>query len=102
MAAALLGLVPAPAALVVGLGVLYARFSDLAALGGLFRGVAAAAAGLVVALTAKLAAPLVRDVPMAGFALLAFAGIAVLRWPLPVVLLGLAPVSVAAALWSRR
>ncbi len=100
--AALSGLALAPAMLVIGLGALYARYAGAAVLVGLFKAVAAAAASHVIALTLKLAEPLLRDLPMVGFALIAFIGIAILRWPLPLVLLALAPLSVAAALWRPR
>jgi chromate transporter len=68
----------------------------------MLNGITAAAAGLLVAVTAKMAAPLFTgrwDWPPL-VALLAFAGVALMRWPLPYVFLVLAPVSVALA-WFK-
>ena len=99
--AAFSGLMLAPMAIVLALGMLYERFGDGAIVRGGFRGIAAAAAGLVIAMALKMAAPH-RKRPLAlAFGLLAFVAVGVLRWPMVEVLLGLAPVSVATA-WFRR
>jgi chromate transporter len=63
--------------------------------------VGAAAGGLVLATGFKMAEGLPRTALAAGFLLLAFVAIALLRWPLVPVLLTLAPLSVLAA-WLRR
>ena len=101
--AAALGLIAVPFVLMLCLGALYARYGHSEALGGAFAGVAAAAAGLVVAMTAKMAGPLLRRRSWTGltFAALAFVASALLGWPLPWVLLVLAPASVYAALKTR-
>jgi chromate transporter len=66
-------------------------------------GVAAAAAGLMIATVAKMARPLFR-VPLKNSAVIApliavatFVAIGILHWPLPLVLLVIMPVSIAAA-----
>ncbi|WP_437681217.1 chromate transporter [Sorangium sp. So ce131] len=98
-ASAVLGLLGAPVLLAIALGALYARFQHVHVLRGAYRGVAAGAAGLVVAMAAKITAPLVRQRPLATapIALLAFVGAGLLRWPLPWILLLVTPLSVAAA-----
>lgn len=99
--AALAGLLGPPLVIIVILAALYARFGDLAVLGRMLTGVAACAAGLMIAMVAKMAAPLVRRRRWApAIALAAFAGVALLRLPLPLVFFVLTPVSVALA-WFR-
>ncbi|MFC4169886.1 chromate transporter [Teichococcus aestuarii] len=93
-ASALLGLVLGPTAIVIGLGVVYDRFRDDPTLQHMFAGLAAAAAGLLVATALKMLAPLRRN----GRALLVVAAtliaIAVARWPLLPSLMVLAPASI--------
>jgi chromate transporter len=102
-AAALGGLVGAPVAIVIVLGALYGRFATTGRLPGLMAGLAAAAAGLVAATAVKMAASLIARAPVSGgaFLTLAFAGVGLMSLPLPWVLLGLAPLSIAVA-WARR
>ena len=100
--AALMGLMCAPFAIVLVLGALFTHYGDLPAIAAAFRGISAAAAGLIVAMGLKMAAsPRLRS-PMAGFALAAFVGIALVRVPLGVFLLLAVPASVAAAVWRGR
>lgn len=99
--AALAGLVSLPVAIVLSLGALYTRFGDAPAVDALLRGVAAAAAGFVIATGLKMAAPLGRGPRVVGFLLASFAAVAILRWPLVPVLLALAPPGVLAA-WRGR
>jgi chromate transporter len=98
------GLVAAPFCLVLLLGALYARFGDVEALGRVLSGVAAAACGLIAATAAKMLRPLLRSGTIWGWGvvLAAILGIGIFRWPLPLVLLGLAPLSIALAWWARR
>ncbi|MCC7275814.1 MAG: chromate transporter [Alphaproteobacteria bacterium] len=102
--AAVLGLVAAPVALMCVLGALYARFGALPAVQGTFLGVAAAAAGLIVAMAAKMAVPLLRARPLdatpvvlAGYVL-----VGLLRLPLLWVLPPLALVGILVAWWRAR
>ncbi|HXD46528.1 MAG TPA: chromate transporter [Pseudolabrys sp.] len=101
-AAAFLGLMLPPLAIVLVLAALYARYGDMPALGRILSGVTCAAVGLLIAVVAKMAMPLFagrRDwAPL--IAIVAFTGVAILRWPLPYVFLGLAPVSIALA-WIK-
>jgi chromate transporter len=101
-ALAMIGLMGPPLAIVTVLAFLYERYGDIATLGHILAGIAAAAAGLLVAVIAKMMGPLFakrwNSAPLV--AILAFIGVAVMHWPLPYVFLGLAPFSVALA-WLR-
>lgn len=102
-AVALAGLMGPPLIIIVALGVLYGRYGDLETLGRILSGIAAAAAGLLIAVVAKMAAPMFikrwNSAPV--IAILAFAGVALMQWPLPIVFAVLAPVSVTLA-WFKR
>jgi chromate transporter len=93
-ASALLGLIAGPTAVVIGLGVIYDRFRDDLLLQHLFSGLAAAAAGLLVATALKMLAPLRRN--PAGLLVVAacFVAIAWLRLPLLPSMAVLAPMSI--------
>lgn len=100
--AALMGLIAGPTAVVVALGVVYARFQDDLYLQHFFAGLAAAAAGLLVATAVKMLAPLWRKpLPMA-VVVLVFLAIAVLRMPLLPTMAVLAPLSILVTWWSAR
>jgi chromate transporter len=100
--AALMGLMCAPFVIVLVLGALFTRYGDIPAVSAAFRGISAAAAGLVVAMGLKMAAsPRLRS-PMVVFALAAFVGIALARLPLGLFLLAAIPASVASAVWRSR
>ena len=98
------GLVGPPFGIVLVLGAFYARFGDVAALGRILAGMAAAACGLIAATAAKLAEPLVRSRAFSGWgvAIAAVVMIGIIGWPLPWVLMGLAPLSFALAWWEGR
>ena len=102
-AVALLGLVGPPLVIVIILGALYERYGDIETLGHILAGIAAAAAGLLVASVAKMAAPLFtrrwNAAPL--IAILAFVGVALMHWPLPYMFLALSPLSIALA-WFKR
>ncbi len=100
-AAALAGLLAAPSVVVVLLGTVYDRFGDHPAVRHAFAGLAAAAAGLLAGLAAKLVWPLLRQPVPAGLAVLCFLAVAVFRVPLLPGLLVLAPFSVLVRRWSR-
>ena len=102
-AVALAGLMGPPLIIVMVLAVLYARFGDIETLSRILAGITAAATGLLIAVVAKMAAPLFRKrwdwMPLIAIA--AFIGVAIMQWPLPYIFAGLAPVSVALA-WMKR
>jgi len=102
-AVALAGLMGPPLIIVTILAMLYARFGDLEMLGRILIGITAAAVGLLIAVVAKMAAPLFRArwdwAPLIAIA--AFVGVAIVQWPLPLVFVVLAPISIACA-WMTR
>jgi len=90
-----------PGVIGFAIGALWLEYADRGVLQGLLRGISAAAAGLIVATGIKLLLPH-RGRPSASlFAALAFAGLAIAKLPLLVVVLGLTPVSIAAAFFER-
>jgi chromate transporter len=97
---AFIGLMAAPVACVIGLGVVYDRYGQLPTVHHAFAGLAAAASAMVLANALKIAAPLrTRPVGIA-VALTTFVAIAVLRLPLPLVLPAVAAISTL-LMWSR-
>jgi chromate transporter len=99
--AAILGLIAAPSAIVIALGVVYDRLQDDPQIHHLFAGLAAAAAGLMVAMAARTAL-LLRGRPVGmAIAALCFLAVAILRLPLVPTMLVLAPLSVFAT-WRIR
>ncbi|WP_186132686.1 chromate transporter [Burkholderia gladioli] len=99
--AGLLGLIAGPTLVVVALGVIYARTQGDPRVQHLFDGLAAAAAGLLIAMALKVARPL-RQVPAAAVvAALAFVAIALLRLPLLTTMLVLTPISIWLAARGR-
>ncbi|MBJ9665072.1 chromate transporter [Burkholderia gladioli] len=99
--AGLLGLIAGPTLVVVALGVIYARTQGDPRVQHLFGGLAAAAAGLLIAMALKVARPL-RQVPAGAFvAALAFVAIALLRLPLLTTMLVLTPISIWLAARGR-
>lgn len=98
-AVAFVGLMGPPLVIVTILAVLYRHYGDLEALSRILSGIGAAAAGLIVAMTIKMALPLFhrRIGWPAVIAIIAFIGVAIMRWPLPLVLVVLAPFAFALA-----
>ena len=100
--AAFAGLMAAPFAIILALGVLYTQYGDLPAVSSAFRGISAAAAGFIVAMGLKMAASKRLRSAMGLFAVVTFISIALARFPLGGFLIVVAPVSVAAAFWRRK
>jgi len=102
-AAAFLGITGLPFIIVIVLGALYEGYGDKPAVTGALLGVSASAAGMILAMAARLAQPLLSRRP--GEALpvmiLVFAAIALLNLPLPWVLAGGIPLSIGIAWWRR-
>ncbi|MDB5512221.1 MAG: chromate transporter [Enterovirga sp.] len=98
-----LGLMMLPTAIVLCLGAFYARFADVPAVGNALTAMGAAAAGLVIAMAAKIGEPVLRRrfLSAAPFVLATFVAVAILRLPLWPVILALAPLAIAAA-WRLR
>lgn len=106
-AVALIGLMGPPLVIVTILAALYVRYGDIGWMARMLAGLAAAAAGLIIATVAKMAKPLfakslaTKSVVAPLVALAVFIAIGILRWPLPYVLLVAAPISIAFA-WVRK
>ncbi len=101
---ALAGMLTVPLALVLVLAVVYANIASHPGVAGALRGMAAVAAGLIAATGLKLFGAL-KNNPLGlatcvGLGALCFVAIALLRWPLVYVLLGLG--SVACGLTYRK
>jgi chromate transporter len=102
--AAFAGLMGLPVVIAIGLGVLYARYGGLPLMGQVFAALGAAAAGLVITTAAKMAGPVMSRRPWSAAPVIAagFVMVALLRWPLPLVLAILAPASIGLAWRLRR
>jgi chromate transporter len=103
-AAAVTGMLAVPLIIVLALAAAYGEFARIAFVSGALRGMAAVAAGLIIATAAKLMKTLGTNrlgLPLAiAFAALTFVAIALLRWPLVWVIAGLGSCAVALA-WVR-
>lgn len=101
--AAVAGMLVAPLALVLLLAALYGSVADMPTAQGALRGMGAVAAGLITATGIKLIAALDKNAMGMGvciaLAMLTFVAIALLRWPLLWVLLGIGG---AACAWAYR
>ena len=99
--AAVAGLLAAPIVILVTLGLLYKAYSNVEILQHALRGMAAVAAGLLLASAVGMAVTLPRRLVPWLFMLLAFGGVGVMRWPLLYVMVVLAPFAMYFA-WQRR
>ena len=99
--AALAGMLTAPLVIVLLLALVYAQFAGHPGVQGALRGMGAVAAGLIAATGLKLFGALQKNIlglmPCVGLGVLCFIAIALLRWPLPYVLLGLGGLACAIA-----
>jgi chromate transporter len=100
--ACLTGLLGPSVVLMIVAGTLYRRYGAMPELRGVLSGLAAAAAGMIVATAVQMAEPLrrFRPGPEHAIALAAFAAVGVMRLSLPLVLLVLVPASIGFA-WRR-
>jgi chromate transporter len=97
------GLLVLPFLVVVSLGALYGEFADVPAVGRALAGMAAAAAGLIIAMAVKMALPAIRRRAWSAGPVIALSfGLAgLLRLPLWATILLLAPVAIGLA-WRFR
>ena len=102
--AALAGMMTVPLVIVLLVTILYMQYAVHPAISGALKGMGAVAAGLIMGTALKLSSALRLNpmgLPVCGIlGVLAFVAIALLRWPLVWVLLGLGLVSCAYA-WRR-
>ncbi len=96
---ALFGLIVAPTAIVIGLGVVYDHFNSDPRIQHMFAGLAAAAAGLLISMAVKIVLPLRRKPVTLVIAAVCFAAIAIAGLPLLPTMLVLAPLSIL-AIWK--
>jgi|SRR4051812_16293578 chromate transporter len=98
--AALTGLVSGPFVVMCALGWVYTQYGSIPRVEGLFHGISAVGAGLVLATGVRMAmSPRLRS-PIALFTVAAFVLTALLRWPLLIVLGTLIPLCLLFA-WKR-
>lgn len=100
--AGVVGLIAGPFIVVIGVTALYLQYGQQPAVKGMLAGIAAAAAGLMLSMAAKMARPLLDRgalVPLA-FAAVAFLAVAIAGISLPMILVVLVPLSVAHAWWK--
>lgn len=102
-AIALAGLLGPPFVLMILAGMIYARYGELPVFRDGLTGLAAAAAGLLIATAVQMAQPLVRKdrAQRLLIAIAAFTALGVMQWPMLPVLAVLVPVSVGFA-WKWR
>jgi chromate transporter len=85
-----------PCLVVIGMGVLYQQYGGLLLVQRALAGMSIVAAGLLLATVIKLALVLPRHWRPWLFAVMAFVGVGVLRWPLLWVMGALAPLALVA------
>jgi len=91
------GLILPPFFIVIGLGALYQQYGNIPVVNSMLRGVSAVAAGLILSTGLKMALDLRNRPLLLICSSLAMVGIVALRWPLPLVMLGLLPLSMLLA-----
>ena len=99
--ACLAGFIAIPWAIGFTAGALYLQSAEIGVMQSILRGIAAAAAGLIIGTGLKLLMPHRRRPAALLFAGLGFAGLAIVKLPLLAVVLTLAPVSIAVAAFER-
>jgi chromate transporter len=91
-----------PLAVLVLLGLAHDRWGEIPLVKAVLAGTAAAAAGMVIGTALKIAQNLRPSLPVIAVGIAALLGAGVLRLPLPVIVLGLAPFGIAASWWTDR
>jgi chromate transporter len=97
-----LGLFGGPLAILILMAAAHDRWGELPLVKAVLAGTAAAAAGMVIGTALKMARNLRPALPVLAVGIAALIGAAMLRLPLPVIVLGLAPFGIAAAWWTDR
>ncbi|WP_118181552.1 chromate transporter [Paraburkholderia phosphatilytica] len=100
--AAIFGLIAGPSLVVIALGVLYEHTQNDPHVKHLFAGLAAAAAGLLIAMAVKVLVPLWRDWRALAIVVAGFIAIAIVRFPLLPTMLVLTPISIYLASRSAQ
>ena len=100
--AATLGLFGGPMVVLVGMAMLHDTYGEIPIVKAVLAGTAAAAAGMILGTALRMATRLKPSLPILLVGIAALTGGAVLRLPLPYIVLGLAPFGIAAAWWTMR
>ena len=100
--AATLGLFGGPMLVLVGMAMLHDAYGEIPIVKAVLAGTAAAAAGMILGTALRMATRLKPSLPILLVGIAALAGGAVLRLPLPTIVLGLAPFGIGAAWWTMR
>lgn len=97
--AAALGLMFGPFLVALLLGLLYARYGEIPAVQSVLYGVTLVGAGLIIATGLRMALNLKQRAVYLPFTLAAFVALVLLHWPLPVVMIGGAVLTVSLSWW---
>jgi len=97
---AAVGLLAGPFAIVLLLAMLYDHYGSLAPVQSMLRGIAAVGCGLLFAMAWRMGAAIKDKPAFLPFTVLTIAGIAWLRWPMPLVMLGGLALSGGVAYWK--
>lgn len=100
--AAVLGLMGGPLLIALALAMLYDRFGSLPVVQGMLRGIAAVGCGLLFATAIRMGLAVKDKRFMLPFAVLVFVAVALLRWPMPAVMVSLLAVAAAVAYWRLQ
>jgi chromate transporter len=108
--AALAGILIGPIIVVLLLGAAYQTWGSVPAVQAALAGMSAVAAGLIIATAVKMGIALFRSrrglaaerLWLGVFAVLAFAGVGLLRWPLVAVVAALGPCAILLSVWRRK
>lgn len=98
-ALALLGLLGGPMLVILAMAGLYDRFAGLPLVQSALSGTAAAAAGMVIGTALRMGQRLKAPPALWALGALAFIACGLLRWPLPYVVLSLAPIGILLSAW---
>lgn len=100
--AAVAGLLAGPMAIALVLALLYDHFGSLPVVQGMLKGIAAVGCGLLFATAVRMAMAVKEKRFLLPFAVLVFVAIALLRWPMPAVMVGLLAFSAGIAYWRLQ
>jgi chromate transporter len=101
-AAAVCGLYAGPSVITIVMGLLYARYGQIALVQQVFGAMMPVAAGLLLGTALRLAKSLPPSLVAFGMVLAVFVAMNVLSWPLWVVLVTAIPASIALTAWRGR
>lgn len=98
--AGVLGLMTGPFLIALLLGLLYARYGEIPAVQSMLYGVTLVGAGLIIATGIRMGINVKQRAVYLPFAAATFIALVVLHWPLPVVMIGGAVLTVSLSWWQ--